>query len=311
MSEPLDAIYADPDYDWDEYTAIRPIYPQSLYELLFSHHEKAGGGFSRALDVGCGPGTVTEVLCSRPFESVIGSDVNLKQLGITQHRLAPLASKLTLKMSPAENLSWLEEKSIDMVICAEAIHWIQAAKFVREAARVLAPHGTLAIWYYYPTVLIPSSPEATQIHWRTMRDCMSRIVTRDSGLPVVDTLLGAYPSELDHIGFPRELWKNETRLRWNRQERNWYMFDPPTERFDRRGVGSDGYHEEDIDELDFMSREFTISELRQYIVSIRAVQEEDWPEMDKALAEIDRLTVTGERFKVSWVNVLVMATRLP
>ncbi|KAF8316876.1 S-adenosyl-L-methionine-dependent methyltransferase [Clavulina sp. PMI_390] len=312
-------LYGSYDFDWEEYTASRPLYPKQLYDIIFQHHSKAGGKYSRALDVGCGPGTVTDVLASRLRGEIIGCDVNDKQLKVAQTRLAHHGPRIRFQKSTAEDLGWMGNHSADLVACAEAIHWIDAARFVSEAARVLRPNGTLAIWFYYPTVLMPSSTEVTAIHCHTLRANLQRTMTRNAGKPVVSYLKDTWRSELDNIAFPQNLWKNETRIRWNCQEDNWYRFDPShaVERIDRRGFGSEGYVEKNVDDLsleletarDSMSRSFTPAQFRQYVSSIDIVQDEDWPEMDHALAEIGRLLGPGERINVAWVAVMTLATR--
>ncbi|KAF8316874.1 S-adenosyl-L-methionine-dependent methyltransferase [Clavulina sp. PMI_390] len=103
-------------------TGLQPFYPKELYDIIFEHHSRARGGFFRALDVGCGPGTATETIASRFSKGIIGCDINEKQLTIARKRLANLAPKVQFIKSAAEDLSWIANSSVDMVTCAEAIH---------------------------------------------------------------------------------------------------------------------------------------------------------------------------------------------
>ncbi|KAF8316875.1 S-adenosyl-L-methionine-dependent methyltransferase [Clavulina sp. PMI_390] len=304
-------LYRSSDFDWEEYTASRPIYPKQLYDIIFDYHSKAGGKYFRALDVGCGPGTATQVLAPRFSDEVVGIDVNEKQLENAQKCLSHLEPKVHFKKSAAEDLAFVADHSVDLIACAEAIHWINSAKFVSEAARVLAPNGTLAIWFYYPTVLIPSSAAASSIHYRTMNENFHRVVARSARRAALSEFRDSWRSEADNIAFPVDQWKNETRIRWNRQEDNWYLLDSDhfVERIDKRGLESEGYVEKSIDDLDFMSRSFTPAQFRQYIRSIDIVHDDDWPEMDSALAEIRKFLEPSETIDVSWIAGLIMTTR--
>lgn len=58
-----------------------------------------------------------------------------------------------------------------------------------------------------------------------------------------------------------------------------------------------------------MSRDYTIAELRKYIKSIDAVQDDEWPTVDESLSEIAALVGLGKKITVSWIVTLAMATR--
>jgi ubiquinone/menaquinone biosynthesis C-methylase UbiE len=78
-----------------------------------------------------------------------------------------LVRKPTFVVSPAENLSFLEDSSVDMAIAgmhllamacsvfikfvytiAQAAHWFNYKTLFPELARVLKPGGTVALWNY-------------------------------------------------------------------------------------------------------------------------------------------------------------------
>lgn len=101
---------------------VKPVYPPELFERIFSFHQEGGGRWEHALDVGCGPGTISEVLAKRFSCSVVGSDINALQLDNANKRFKHLAPKVSFCRSPGENLSWAANSSVDLVTCAEAIH---------------------------------------------------------------------------------------------------------------------------------------------------------------------------------------------
>jgi len=102
--------------------------------------------YKLALDVGCGPGQGTLPLCQH-FESVIGLDTSAAQ--IEQARLKFQGQKhVTFRVGDAEDLSFLEDNSVDLITVATAIHWFDVEKFCKECYRVLRPGGVLAAFCY-------------------------------------------------------------------------------------------------------------------------------------------------------------------
>ncbi|EPS95010.1 hypothetical protein FOMPIDRAFT_1025968 [Fomitopsis schrenkii] len=91
--------------------------------------------------------------CPRPFKHVIGADPSqgmLAQAREALHVRPEINTRGWFKFvqSGAEELGWLEDKSVDMVVSAQAAHWFNWGKLWPEAARVLKPGGSLASWGY-------------------------------------------------------------------------------------------------------------------------------------------------------------------
>ena len=51
-------------------------------------------------------------------------------------------------MSAAEEMPFLSSNSVDLVTCAQAIHWFDREKFYTEVKRVLNKNGVLAVIGY-------------------------------------------------------------------------------------------------------------------------------------------------------------------
>ena len=95
----------------------------------------------RVLDLGAGTGKLTRLLVARGLEvtAVDPSDGMLGELG----RVLPDTPAL---VGTAEGIP-LPDHSVDVVLVAQAWHWVDPAQAVPEVARVLSPGGRLGlIW---------------------------------------------------------------------------------------------------------------------------------------------------------------------
>ncbi|EME41228.1 hypothetical protein DOTSEDRAFT_96453, partial [Dothistroma septosporum NZE10] len=59
--------------DWQGYKNYRPRRPPALFEIIYQYHDRQGGAWDCAVDIGVGPGVVTEELLRR-FKHVVLSD---------------------------------------------------------------------------------------------------------------------------------------------------------------------------------------------------------------------------------------------
>jgi SAM-dependent methyltransferase len=151
-------FYGGVDFDWKNYEEHRPIYPQKLYDLLFEFHARGGAqpaAWEQAVDFGTGVGQIIPSLLQR-FEKVVGSDLNEAQIDIARTRLLPTygIDRVELHVGPAERCDWIKDGTADLVIAATAVHWFDSQAWIRQAARLLKPGGTLAFWIYKPMTII-------------------------------------------------------------------------------------------------------------------------------------------------------------
>ena len=103
--------------------------------------------FDFAVDVGCGSGQSTFLLCDY-FNKVVGLDVSETQIQQARLKLRDDKSKeseVEFIVGDAHNLPF-ESSSVDLLTCAMAWHWLDAEKLYDEAKRVLKPGGCLAIY---------------------------------------------------------------------------------------------------------------------------------------------------------------------
>jgi SAM-dependent methyltransferase len=119
------------------YKKFRPSYPKELFEYLASISPSTNA----AWDAGCGSGQAS-IAISDYFTNVIATDISDKQI-----KKAYRKENVRYLSCPSE-CSNLDNNSIDLILCAQSIHWFDLKKFYNEVTRVLKPQGILAAWTY-------------------------------------------------------------------------------------------------------------------------------------------------------------------
>lgn len=119
------------------YAAYRPRYPGALVDYLAD----LAPARSLAWDCACGSGQATLDLAER-FARVIATDASAAQI-----EQAPRHPRIEWRVAPAER-SGLASGTIDLVIIAQALHWVDVDAFFGEARRVTKVHGVVAAWSY-------------------------------------------------------------------------------------------------------------------------------------------------------------------
>jgi SAM-dependent methyltransferase len=119
------------------YASCRPGYPDELFSYLaglLDRHELAW-------DCAAGSGQATIPL-ARTFRRVLATDASVAMLD-----QAPRHPNIEYRVATAEK-SGLSPGTADLVVVAQALHWLDLHRFYPEAARVLVPGGILAVWTY-------------------------------------------------------------------------------------------------------------------------------------------------------------------
>ncbi|KAJ6493978.1 S-adenosyl-L-methionine-dependent methyltransferase [Mycena vitilis] len=141
------ATFAKSSYDSASYAASRPTYPRLLYDLVLQFHEK--GPAVGAVDLGCGTGQATVQLLAndehRGFQSVIAIDPSANMVQVAKESLPEdLKSHVEVRQGAAEDLSFIENGSVDLVTAAQCAHWFDWTGAWPELHRILKPGGTFA-----------------------------------------------------------------------------------------------------------------------------------------------------------------------
>ena len=127
------------------YDEVRPGYPEELVEDVLALSGIPPDG--RILEVGCGPGTATVAFARRGYHmDCVELGPRLAALAFENCRAYP---KVRVHNSSFEE--WpLEAGAYDLVISAEAFHWIPPEVAYPRAARALNEAGSLALfWILY------------------------------------------------------------------------------------------------------------------------------------------------------------------
>lgn len=101
------------------------------------------------LDAACGPGLYIEELTRRGAR-VVGCDASSAMVELARSRVGAAAELRAHSLEAP--LDWLADASMDVVLCALALHYVTDRElFLREAHRVLRPDGSLVISTHHPT----------------------------------------------------------------------------------------------------------------------------------------------------------------
>ncbi|MGF1653932.1 MAG: class I SAM-dependent methyltransferase [Actinomycetales bacterium] len=103
----------------------------------------------RVLDAGCGPGLYGEQLIARGARYE-GFDVSADMVRVARRRLG---EDVPLRTHDLERpLSWVPDASVDLVVCALVVHYLEdRVGALREFRRVLAPGGRAVLSTSHPT----------------------------------------------------------------------------------------------------------------------------------------------------------------
>jgi ubiquinone/menaquinone biosynthesis C-methylase UbiE len=125
------------------YAAARPSYPEETIDYIVSLVPK-NAVFA---DIGAGTGKFSECLAKRGFElfAVEPNTDMREELAVT---LKPY-SNAKIIAAPAEKTT-LANNSVDVIICAQALHWFEPSAFRAECRRI-GKQGVLVIAVYNKT----------------------------------------------------------------------------------------------------------------------------------------------------------------
>jgi SAM-dependent methyltransferase len=144
--EPMTRTVPAPDFGKvaNDYATHRAGFPDSFYERLAARGIAEPG--ARVVDLGTGTGTLARGFASRGCRA-IGIDVSGPLLEQARALAARDGVEVDFREARAEDTG-LPAAFAELVIAGQCWHWFDRARAAREALRVLAPGGWLAIAHF-------------------------------------------------------------------------------------------------------------------------------------------------------------------
>ncbi|WP_246828829.1 class I SAM-dependent methyltransferase [Micrococcus sp. HMSC067E09] len=142
----------------EHYDAVRPSYPSAAVDWILAGLEAP----LDVVDLGAGTGLFTRLLASRPVDEVR----SVAAVEPSEAMRAVLARDVADGVRVAEGTAertHLAGASADVVVAAQAWHWVDVAAASAEAARVLRPGGRLAAVWNQLDVTVPWVHRLTRI----------------------------------------------------------------------------------------------------------------------------------------------------
>lgn len=169
----------------DAYERGRPSYPAAALDWLLPP------AAHRVLDLGAGTGKLTRLLADRPGLDVVAVEPSA---GMREAFAASLPG-IEVREGTAEAIP-APDDAFDVVLVAQAWHWVDPVVAVPEVARVLAPGGTLGLVWNVRDETVP---------WvAALGEIIHRDVTQD--LRTTDPLVGPPFGAVEHL---ETAWSNE------------------------------------------------------------------------------------------------------
>src|SRR5204862_522691 len=137
-----------------DYAIFRPGYPPELFVYLGS----VAPSRQLAWDCATGSGQAAVGLAA-VFDRVMATDASEKQIANAQQH-----ERVEYDVAPAEN-SGIQSETIDLVIVAQALHWLNLGRFYAEARRVLKHDGVLAASAYNLLQIEPAIDEVVNRYY--------------------------------------------------------------------------------------------------------------------------------------------------
>lgn len=129
----------------EDYERVRPDYPRALFDAIFDFLAEGGrgGGEARILEIGVGTGKATMDLAQRA-SGLIALEPSARMADIARSNLEGYPNVEVVEATFEE---W-DARSVrfDLVVAAQAWHWVEGEKYKRAAA-LLRDQGALAAFW--------------------------------------------------------------------------------------------------------------------------------------------------------------------
>jgi SAM-dependent methyltransferase len=127
--------------DAELYDRVRPGYPEALFADLASFAELGPG--TRILEIGCGTGQATLPLAERGC-AITAIELSAGLAAIATEKLRPFSQVQVITVAFEQ---WpLPDQPFDLLVAAQALHWIDPAIRFQKVAAALRPGGGAAVF---------------------------------------------------------------------------------------------------------------------------------------------------------------------
>jgi SAM-dependent methyltransferase len=140
VSEKRETLRCTFDSAADLYDAVRPVYPEELFDDLVALAEIQPGAC--LLEIGCATGKATRPMLERGFPVVC---IEIGPQLATRARTNLADFPFEVHVEPFEQWDG-ESGAFELVFAATAWHWLDPATRYRKAHELLRPGGHLAFW---------------------------------------------------------------------------------------------------------------------------------------------------------------------
>jgi SAM-dependent methyltransferase len=125
------------------YDEVRPGYPDLIIDAIVELSRLPVAG--RILEIGCGTGQITRPFARRGY-SILALELGPALAALAAEHLRPYPQ---VRVVPVVFEDWsIEPEAFDLVLSAQAFHWIDPAFGLARAAEALKPGGALAlVWH--------------------------------------------------------------------------------------------------------------------------------------------------------------------
>jgi SAM-dependent methyltransferase len=158
------------------YDEVRPGYPDVIIDAIVELSGLPAEG--RILEIGCGTGQITRPLARRGY-AILALELGLALAALAAEHLRPYPQ---VHILPLAFEDWpVEPGAFDLVLSAQAFHWIDPAFGLAKASEALNSHGAIALVWHL------DRSEHTDFYQAT-RPLYERFLPSDAQRSHVDTL---------------------------------------------------------------------------------------------------------------------------
>jgi SAM-dependent methyltransferase len=139
------------------YDEARPGYPTEIIDTIVARAALPTSG--RILEIGCGTGQITLPLAARGY-TIVALEPGDAMAALAARKCRPYPS---VEIVPLKFEAWsTEPEAFDLVVSAQAFHWIEPAFGIAKSAEALKRGGALALVWHLDVSQATAFWKATQ-----------------------------------------------------------------------------------------------------------------------------------------------------